>query len=265
MPDDKTTTLPDRVLGYGDDAVEKGKAATQTKVVPPPKPPPPPPAEVVTVILIDRRSLVGDAVRKVVKTRLETDLNALVAAKKTGSDLYKGLRVEARWESRAPSAGQQSSYGKWDFPIYFEKAHASDNIPASQVHEIMSAHGIRNAGKAADQFTQAEAGWKSKGVEGLGIQPLLGYRKVGFLKVDLIAGRVSDVETAYTNVVKHELGHMLNITDHNKSGLMLKSVPTADSKAIFAAEDDFAIRRELGRLQRGSETNMQRVYEQTNR
>jgi len=265
MGDDKGVTLPDRVLSYGDTAVAQGNAATQTKVVPPPKPPPAP-VDVITVILIDRRTLVSDGTRKALRTRLERDLNALGIVKKEPDVLKaQSLRFEVRWESKAPSAGQQGSYGKFDFPLYFEKAHASDSLSASEITDIMRAHGIRNAGKAASQYSEADAGWQNKAVEGLGIQPLQGYRKVGFIKYDQVSGRANDVETAFANVLKHEFGHMCNITKHASSGLMLASVPIADAKVTFAEDNQRAILRELVRLKALTEATMQRVYEQQNR
>ena len=102
-------------------------------------------------------------------------------------------------------------------------------------------------------------------MEGLGIQPLQGFRKVGFLKVDQIAGRANDVETAYANVLKHEFGHMCNITKHATAGLMLASVPIVDPKMSFAEDDQRAILRELVRLKLQTEAVMQRLYEQKNR
>jgi hypothetical protein len=263
---DRDLTPTDRVLSYGDAVVAQGNVATQTKVVPPPTPPPPPPVEVVTLILIDRRSLVSDSMRTSLTTRLTRDLNALGVVK-SEPDVLKAqsLRFEVRWESKRPNASQQASYGKWDFPLYFEKAHTSDNFAASEVADTMRAHGIRNAGKAASQYSEADAGWQNKAVEGLGIQPLQGYRKVGFLKVDQISGRANDVETAYANVLKHELGHMCNITQHASAGLMTASVPIANPKVTFVEDDQRAILRELVRLKLQTEAVMQRAYEQRNR
>lgn len=252
---DKSADALARILAYGDAAVLAGQVATQSKVVPPPKPPPPPPVDVIRLILIDRRSLVTDSARKTVKTRLERDLNALGAVG----------RFEVLWESKMPNAGQQDSYGKWDFPIYFEKAHSSDNFTTTQVLEVLQHHGIRNAGGGKEQYKQAEDGWNSKTVEGLGIQPLQGYRKVGFLKVDQLSGRTRDVETAYTNVVKHEFGHMCNIKGHAKSGLMIPAAPVADDKAQFAADDKTTILEQLKRLKNLDEPTMQRAYETANR
>ena len=263
--DSKDLTPLGRILSYGDVAVAQGNVATQTKVVPPPAAPPLP-VEIVTFILIDRRSLVSDTLRTALRARLQRDLNALGVVKQEPDVLKaQSLRFEVRWESKVPNANQQASYGKWDFPLYFEKAHTSDNLTANEVAGIMQAHGIRNAGRAASQYSEANAGWQDKAVEGLGIQPLQGYRKVGFLKVDQVAGRAADVETAYANVLKHELGHMCNITRHASSGLMLGSVPMADAKVTFAEDDQRAILRELVRLKLQSETVMQRVYEQQNR
>lgn len=266
MDDDKDPTASDRVLSYGDTAVAQGTVATQTKVVPPSTPPPPPPVEVITIILIDRRSLVSGSMQASLVKRLERDLNALGVVK-SEPDVLKAqsLRFAVRWESKRPSASQQGAYGKWDFPLYFEKAHASDNLSASEVADIMRAHGIRNAGKGATQYSEADAGWQSKTVEGLGIQPLQGYRKVGFLKVDQISGRANDVETAYANVVKHELGHMCNLTQHSSAGLMMSAVPIADPKVTFAEGDHRAVLRELIRLKALTEAVMQRRYEQQNR
>ncbi len=262
MPDnDKGATLNDRVLSYGDVAVEQGKVATQSSVVPPAKAAPAT-VEVINVILIDRRRLVSDGARTTIKTRLTRDLNALGVVNKEPDVLKaKGLRFEVRWESKMPSAAQQEAYDKWDFPLYFEKAHTSDNLPSSEVTKRMQAHGIRNAGKAAQQFKAADEGWASKAVEGLGIQPLSGYRKLGFIKVDEISSRATDIETAYINVVKHEFGHMCNITQHASAGLMLASVPMSDPRITFAESNQRAVLRELQRLQALTEEQMQRLYE----
>jgi len=262
---DKDLSLMGRVLSYADVALAQGNVATQTKVVPPPAPPPVP-VEVINVILIDRRNLVSDALRTAMKTRLTRDLNALGVVKKEPDVLKaRSLRFEVRWESRAPNANQQGSFGKWDFPLYFEKAHTSDNFSAGEVEKTMQGHGIRNAGKGADQYKAAASGWASKDVEGLGIQPLAGYRKVGFIKVDQISSRARDVETAYVNVVKHEFGHMCNVTQHSSDGLMMASVPLADPKVSFAEANHRAVLRELIRLKLQTEAQMQRLYEQNNR
>ena len=262
---DKVASAMARVLSYADVAVAQGNVATVTKVVPPPAAPPVP-VEVVNVILIDRRNLVSDALRKSMKARLESDLNALGVVKKEPDVLKaRALRFEVRWESKAPNASQQNSFGKWDFPLYFEKAHTSDNFSPSEVEKTMQGHGIRNAGKGADQYKAAASGWASKDVEGLGIQPLTGYRKVGFIKVDQISGRARDVETAYLNVVRHEFGHMCNIAQHSGDGLMMASVPLADPKVSFSEANHRAVLRELIRLKLQTEAQMQRLYEQNNR
>lgn len=257
--------LEGRVLEYGDRVVAQADVTNQTKAAPPPAPPPAAKIDVVTFILIDRRSLVSDSMRTSLRTRLERDLNALGVMNKEPDVFVKNaLRIEVRWESKSPNASQRGSYGKFDFPLYFEKAHTSDSISASDVTDIMRDHGIRNAGKAASLYTEAEDGWKAKQVEGLGIPPLQGYRKVGFLKVDQVSGRANDVETAYANVLKHEFGHMCNITQHASAGIMLASVPIADSKVKFADDDQRAIQREMVRLKLQSEAVMQRIYEQKN-
>ena len=266
MPDrDTDPTQVNRALSYADAAVAQGNVATQTKVVPPVVAAPVV-VEIVNIILIDRRNLVSDATRTAIKTRLTRDLNALGVVKKEPDVLKdKSLRFEVRWESKLPTASQQDSFGKWDFPLYFEKAHTSDNFTNSEVAKLIQGHGIRNAGRGAGQYQAADAGWSSKDVEGLGIQPLEGYRKLGFIKVDQISARARDIETALLNVVKHEFGHMCNITKHASDGLMMASVPIADPKVSYAESDQRAALRELIRLKLQSEAQMQRLYEQRNK
>jgi hypothetical protein len=262
--DDKSISLWSRILSQAEAALAPGNTATQTKAVPPSNPSPPPPVDVITLILIDRRQLVSDKLRNALKSRLERDLNALGVVKQEPDVLKtQGLRLGIRWESKKPNANQQASYGKWDFPLYFEKGHTSDNLTASEVIDTMLAHGIRRLGRAKTQYEQAESGWNDKSVEGLGIQPLQGYRKLGFLKIDQVSARANDIETAYVNVVKHEFGHMCNRTAHT-SGLLDRSVPISDPKATFTEEDQRAILREMVRLKNQSEAQMQRVYEQQN-
>jgi hypothetical protein len=217
--------------------------------------------DVVTVVLIDRRSLVSSGLRKTLSARLERDLNGLKP------DVLKSLtlRFETRWDSTRPNAQQQGNFGKLDYPLYFEKAHTSDNFTTDELTDTMTAHGIRNAGNAAQLYPSAVAGWQSKQVEGLGIPPLQGYRKVGFIKYDEISGRATDLETAFTNVVKHELGHMFNIKDHAKSGLMLASVPLADAKVTYAEADLKQILKELNRLKNQPEAALQTQYNNANR
>ena len=258
--DGKSGSLMDRILSYGDVAVTQGNVATQTKVVPPPKPAPVP-VDVVAIVLIDRRSLISSGLRKAISARLERDLNGLKP------EVLKSLalRFETRWESSRPNAQQQGNFGKLDYPLYFEKAHTSDNFTADDVTDTMKAHGIRNAGDAAQLYVQAVAGWQSKQVEGLGIPPLQGYRKVGFIKHDQISDRAKDLETALTNVVKHELGHMLNIKDHASSGLMLASVSMTDAKVTYAEADLKQILKELNRLKQQPEAVLQTQYNNANR
>lgn len=262
--DGKGVSVLDRMLSQAEAALSYGKTATQTNVVPPSKPPPPPPVEEISLILIDRRALVPEGVRKAAKNRLEADLNALGVVKGE-PDVLKGesLRFAVRWESRKPNANQQESYGKWEFPLYLERAHTSDNLGASEVIDTMLAHGIRRLKTALEQFKQAEEGWNDKNVEGLGIQPLAGYRKVGFIKVDLLDS-LNDVQTGYVNVIKHEFGHMCNLFNHT-SGLMASSVPKLDPKAKFTEPDQREILCELRRLKRHSQAEMERDYLQQKR
>src|ERR1044071_2365596 len=264
MGDKKKDFAPARILSYGEAAVTQGNVAIQTKVVPP-STSPQPAVEIIAVILIDRRSLVSDGMRTALKRRLDRDLNALGLVKQEPDVLKKlSLRFEIWWESKAPNANQQESYGKWDFPLYFEKAHTSDNFTVAEVLDTLRAHGIRNAGIGASQYRQTEDGWQNENVEGLGVPPLAGYRKVGFLKVDHVWAHTSDVETGFANVLKHELGHMCRLA-HSSSGLMVNAVPLNDPKVTFAEADHHAILEELKRLKTRTEALMQRLYEQQTR
>lgn len=257
-----------RVLGYGDRVVAQGDVATQTKAAPSPaKQAPPPPLEVARVLLIDRRGLVGDGVRKTIAARFERDLNLLAPVKGKSDYLRTTLKLkfEVTWLSKSPTKAERGAFGRLDFPLYFENAHTSDNVSKGDIADIMRDHGIREVGRAGQLYGEAEKGWESTSVEGLGIPPLQGYRKVGFIKTDHIMKHAKDMETGYVNVVKHEFGHMCSITKHSDKGLMMSSVPLLTPNIDYADDDKDTIARQLQRLTIGSEQILQRAYEQGNR
>lgn len=223
-PRDITTRgVEDRVVGYGDRTVAQGARATtpsaaMTSVSPKAAPPPPQPA---IVTLYDPHGSLKGSVLTSVRQRLEQDLNAMAHASKTPSNLVAqlGIRFQVRHEARMSARDERFKAGVFDFPVYLLHARGGSQTSAAQIRELMLDHGIRDGyGPAHQQFKQAEAEWPGR-AEGLGIQPLRGWRKVGFVKADNLL-KASDFVIAFSNVIKHELGHMMNLWDHRTGEVM---------------------------------------------
>jgi len=253
-----------KVLAYGDRVVAQGDVASSTKAAPATAPvavPPTPSVQVARLLLIDRKSLVDATTQKDVATRLESDLKALLATKTPKSLQAKfPIRFSVSWVAKWPTDAERQDMGKLDFPIYFEHAPPSnDALTKSELTGLMRTHGILEKGEPGKQYDLAEGAWENTSVEGLGIHPFLGYRKVGFIKVDRVYDPAKDRVTALTNVVKHEFGHMCNL-DHDAKGLMKASVPLATA-TDFEAESKGKILGKLGVLAASSEAALQRAYE----
>jgi hypothetical protein len=120
-------------------------------------------------------------------------------------------------------------------------------------------HGIRDGGPARAQFADAKTAWETKHVEGFGIQPFRGFKKVGVIKGDRIEKDARDREQAYINVIEHELGHMMNIWGHSK-GIMITSVPLDSSVLAFTLDDRKTIKGELARITNTPEVDMAKYY-----
>jgi hypothetical protein len=132
------------------------------------------------------------------------------------------------------------------------------------IRELMLDHGIKDAGVAAGQFKDAKKGWENESVEGLGIHPLDGFKKVGFIKVDTVSKASRDYESTFVNVIKHELGHMLNIKSHSEYGVMRGSIMLQGGSLDFNDGNIATITQTLVRLSTVSEAELTRRYEAQN-
>jgi hypothetical protein len=217
------------------------------------------------VCFIDRKGLVPDSVRTAVMAALQRDLNAMYE-----TDFGKRLLTQnlgatfiVTHTSKKLTLADRASFGALQYPIYFENAHTPDRIFPHDIESIMLDHGIRNAGRARQQFEAATKGWESRTVEGLGIQPLEGYHKVGFIKVDLVQKARGDFATIFLNIVKHELGHMFNMIAHTDA-VMRDGILLADKSLEYTTIHVAQILGEIARLQRRTEAELQAAYERAN-
>jgi hypothetical protein len=227
MPEPRDITTRDlegKVIGYGNRVVAQGANATKppaamtsvsTQTAAPPTLLP------AVVTLYDPFKMLQGSVASAVHQRIETDLNSLHFAGVSADYLATklGLRFEVRHLYRMSSRDERFAAGVFDFPVYLLHRHGGSQTTASQILELMLDHGIRDAGIAADQFEQAKAEWEGS-AEGLGIQPLSGYKKVGFIKADEVDKAASDLVIGFSNIIKHELGHMMNLMAHKTDEVM---------------------------------------------
>jgi hypothetical protein len=194
--------------------------------------------------------------------RVERDLNNLEADALGPDYLSKTLKLtfKVTYHSRNTTKKERAGFSKLDYPMYFLDGHSNAKTEASEILEIMKDHKIGGGGRGAEQYEQAEEGWESKPVEGLGIQPLSGYRKVGFIKVDQVFDTSTDFETAFANIVKHELGHMFGKSRHG-TGVMAAGILGNDSSLDYVDGDQLLILNELGRLISSSQDTLDAQYE----
>jgi hypothetical protein len=219
----------------------------------------------VRFILIDPTRQLTGGVRADVLARLERDFAALKVDgyTKTIAD-QSGLKFAASYVDQDPTEQERRAFCRLDYPIYLYRAHTSDGKPASLILTIMRHHGILERGLAGTLYAQAEAGWKDGNVEGLGIPPLMGYRKVGFVKADTIAKLKGDLATIHVNIIKHELGHMFGLTTHDQ-GIMRAGVALSYDNLDYTNDHRQRIHSELGRLAGLTEAQLQGLYERANR
>ena len=259
-----------RVTAYGDRAVAQGDTAARPPAaaisVPSTLPvgtgsSPTSPA-IATVMIYDPQSRLKGRTATAILTNLERDLNAIRYPGKPPDFLLTqfGLRFEARHLSRMSTADERYNTARLDFPLYILNADTNDATSAKQIRELMLDHGIRDAGVAREQFEAAESGWTDRNVEGLGIQPLDGFKKVAFVKGDNVTKVAKDVEAGFTNVIKHELGHMFNIKMHSSSGVMRSGVQLAAGLLDYTDSNRATILTTLATLKMLSEAELLRRY-----
>jgi len=216
------------------------------------------------VTLYDPFNALTGTVATAVHQRLELDLNALHYPQ-VGADYLSTklkLRFEVRHIYRMSSRDERFAADVLDFPIYLLNRHGGSQTTPKDIHEFMLDHGIRNAGPAADQFKQAETEWAGY-AEGLGIQPLAGYKKVGFIKADELAKAASDFVIGFSNVIKHELGHMMNLKGH-ETGEVMRVPATYTAYLNYSQKAASAMINKLTDLITSSKTDLERRYTQQN-
>ena len=267
MPDPRDFTaqgMIDKVLGYGDRAVKKGTTATtppagMTSVAPAAAPAPQP----LTITFYDPQRALQGKVAAAVEQRIERDLNALHLAQLKSGDLVNVLHVrfEIQYRDRMSTKDERAGTGVFDFPVYLLHARGTLQTSPATIRQLMLEHGIRDGGEAHEQFEQADTGWLGS-AEGLGIQPLSGFKKVGFIKADELL-KASNLEIAFSNVIKHELGHMLNLRGHSTGGAM--RVPATFTEHLdYASEAAKIMWTTLARLTSTPKAELERRYAQDN-
>jgi hypothetical protein len=261
-----------RVIDYGDRVVAQGDTAAKANggVLAPGATPAPAsttaPPVIATISIYDpKHHLPGDVGASVVK-QLTQDMNGVHQASQKADYLAVtlGLRFEVRILERMSTREERFASGKLDFPMYILHGHSNDSTSAKEIHELMLDHGIRDAGVARQLFAQAEEGWTSSTVEGLGIPRLLGFKKVGFIKGDSVAKVAKDTAAGFTNVIKHELGHMCNIVDHSRDGVMREGIMLVGGRLDYVEENLAVIIRTLTQLKVNSEAELAKAYERQN-
>jgi hypothetical protein len=232
----------------------------------------PPPSNRPPVVLVARVTIYDPTgahrtgLGKTVAARLENELNALHLSRQPDGDLVNqtNVRFEVRYLARMTTRNERFGTGRLDFPIYLLNAHSGATTKADDIRELMLDHGIKDAGLAAGQFKDADKGWRDEGVEGLGIQPLDGFKKVGFIKLDNVTRNSKDFESTFVNVIKHELGHMLNIKTHADYGVMRGNIMLQGGSLDFTDANIGMITQTLIRLSTVSEAELSRRYERQN-
>jgi len=213
--------------------------------------------ETVNIILVDRQRLLKASLFSDVKSKVETDLNRLFRneLKLSFNMLYRA--VDATTNERA-------SFRKFDFVIYIFNQKDPPRTDVREINQIMQDHQIRDKGEAGKFYRIAQEEWRRDAGEGIGIPPLTGYRKVGFIKMDFIFRRTTcEPKDFLTNVVKHEFGHMCNaaIISHTKQ-LMALSVPCL--WVDYLPEDRARIFATLRYLQSFNEQQLDKQYIKSN-
>jgi hypothetical protein len=263
-----------RVTGYGDRVVAQGDSASRppagTATAPgvPASAPTKAAAQpaIVTVTIYDPKGRLKGKVAAGVIARLVRDLNAITRPGLPADHLLKqlGIRIEIRHLMRMSTSNERFTTGTLDFPIYILNGHTSDATSAKEIRDLMLDHGIKDAGRARGQFNDADAAWKDANIEGMGIQPLEGYKKVGFIKGDNVAKVAKDFEAAFTNVIKHEFGHMCNILGHSGTGVMREGIRLAGGYLDYTDSNRGIILTELATLKTVPAAVLQQRYERAN-
>ena len=114
----------------------------------------------------------------------------------------------------------------------------------------MKQHKIPQKIGKTDIYDYARDSWQQKDIRGLGIPSDTGFRKVGFIKTQVVFDNASgDFNQAFVNITAHEIGHMGNRKNHSKKGLMKYPVPLS-TDIDFDTADKYLFLSDLMRLKR---------------
>lgn len=239
-----------RATGYGDRVVAQLDAASKPAagVTPGATPATPSVAPLIAPVnIFDPKKVLGGSLGNTVAARLEKELNQAHRKGVPAGEIpaNSGVQYEVRYQRRWSTRDERFKNGKLEFPVYLLNAHTSDATPWSQIRDLMIDHGLIDSGPMHKLFETAESGWGDVNVEGLGLPPLAGYHKVGFVKADRVQKSARDLESGFVNVIKHELGHMHGYTTHTAGSVMREKIMIT---AGFEEYPDACIARMVGWL-----------------
>jgi hypothetical protein len=252
------------------DAGDRGGTQGSTAAAPPPlsnapiaAPPRAVTIDVARVTIFDRaRALKGDTRAQVIQ-RLTSDLNGVRGKGKPADNLLK--QVSVRFEvvhidgDSRPDDRLQS--GRLDFHVYLMIAQTGPK----EIESLMAEYGVRRNGEAGKLYPEARKEWERNDIEGLGIPPLTGYRKCGFIKSANVAkASKGNFLVGFVNVIKHELGHMLNITTHADTGVMRAGVMLVGDVLDYTESNASRIYQTLNRLRTVSAADLDKQYQRDN-
>jgi len=200
--------------------------------------------DIVRIILVDPTGRLKsfNKLREAFRSQLEGKFNNLDANWLRQAH----LRFQVQYRSDEPSNQEKAAFGKLDFPVYLlELQHTSDTINA-----LMTQHKVPRTINGQNLYDIAQQCWEDRDTLGCGIPSGEGLRKVGFIKSHRIFDvATGDISRAFVNETAHEIGHMGNLQQHSKTGLMRYPVPL-NVDIDFNNEDKRLFLSDLQRLRR---------------
>jgi|SRR5688572_4332659 len=185
------------------------------------QPPSVQPPDIFNIILIDPEGVFGNLsrLREQIRSKLEDKFNNL-----DKNWLRKAnIRFRVHYRPDMPPRHEKAGFGKFDFPVYLLNKPPD---ATSFIANLMAEHGIPKMINNQDIYQIAQQGWKNENTRGCGIPSGKEFKKVGFIKTDRVfQGGSRDLLQAFVNVIAHEVGHMGNLYQHSKVGLMKYPLP----------------------------------------
>jgi hypothetical protein len=201
-----------------------------------------PQPDMVSIFLLDPSGVFKDRQKlcREFVSKLENKFNGMDAATlKNASFKFKVI-----YGLSEPTKAQKANFRKLDFPVYILDAQHTEGV----VIDLMEDHKIPKIIKKTDIYDYARKSWAKDFNRGLGIPSGDGYRKVGFIKANLVfRDGMNDLTQAFVNVTAHEIGHMGNRLNHSEKGLMKYPLPL-DKDIAFDPRDKTLFISDLVRL-----------------